>query len=108
MASYEIEQTETWAIMGVYEGETAADAIRAMLADADSTAEPDAGLVARRVAELESERREKIRNRANQVAASYAPGTAHTASTPEEYDEAETAVWREALREIDATAGADD
>ena len=41
-------------------------------------------------------------------AASYAPGTAHTASTPEEYDEAETAVWREALREIDATAGADD
>jgi len=105
MASYEIEQTETGAILGVYEGETAADAIRAMLADAGAEGqEPDPGLVAREV----DERREKIRNRANQIAASYAPGTAHTASTPEEYDEAETAVWREALREIDATAGADD
>lgn len=49
MRNYEIANTESGVILGVYEGETAADAIRAMLADAGCTDEPDAGLVAREV-----------------------------------------------------------
>ncbi len=49
MASFEIENTETGAILGVYEGETGADAIRSMLADAGCTDDADPALKAREV-----------------------------------------------------------
>lgn len=48
MGRFEIEQTATGVILGVYEGETPDEAIRAMLIDAGAPdAEPDAGLQAR-------------------------------------------------------------
>ena len=50
MAQYEIEQTATGIILGVYEGEDADEAIRAMLADAGAPdAEPDPGLRVREI-----------------------------------------------------------
>lgn len=51
MAHYEIEQSETGHVLGVYEGETPEAAIRAMLDDAGAgpDVEPDAGIVAREV-----------------------------------------------------------
>lgn len=46
---FEIIQTVSGASLGVYEGETGENAIRAMLADAGEDGSPDAGLVARPV-----------------------------------------------------------
>ena len=49
MASYEIENTVSGLILGVYEGECASDAIAAMLADAGCDCTADPALVAREV-----------------------------------------------------------